>query len=196
MIKKTDRVPIEVSGRHVHLSRRDFLKLFGPGALAVKRMISQPGQFVARQAIGLRGPKGMFKRVAVVGPFRNSTQVELSRTDGYWLGVQPPLALSGERKRLNSALIIQGPRGKISLTSGVIVAQRHLHISPQDAKRIGLKHLSRIAIRITGERGVIFKNVIVRSRPGLDEMSFMLDTDEANAAGVRSGDYGIIVKNR
>ena len=196
MKTKFDRVPIEVSARHVHLSRRDFTKLFGRGNLTVNRNISQPGQFVAQQTVDLLGPKGHFTHVAIVGPWRSASQVELTRTDGYQLGIQPPLALSGERKRLPGRLIIRGPRGKISLSRGVIVAKRHLHISPQDAQRLGLKHLAKISVRVAGERGAVFENVVVRSRPGLDKMSFMLDTDEANAAGVRSGDRGIIVKTR
>ncbi len=193
---KRRALPIEISGRHAHLSLRDFIKLFGRVKLSVKRLISQPGQFVARQSVDLIGPKGKLESVAIVGPFRTATQVELSRTDGYGLGLQPPLALSGERKKLSGRLIMQGPRGRVILRSGVIVAQRHLHISPQDALRLGLKHLAKISVRVAGERGAVFENVVVRSRPGLDKMSFMLDTDEANAAGVRSGDRGIIVKTR
>lgn len=187
-------VPIEVSARHVHVSAEDVERLFGSGyALRSAKTISQPGQFAAEETVKVVGPKGSFERVRVIGPVRTATQVEISMTDGYTLGISPKVARSGVLDGSVGGVTLIGPAGEARLDSGVIAAQRHLHISPTQAKEWGLHHLDTISIRVEGERSLVFHNVVVRSREGIDELSFMLDTDEANAAGVKQGDRGVIV---
>lgn len=185
---RTIKVPIEVSGRHVHLSDADVQTLFG-APLAVGRMISQPKQFVAKETVVLETSAAAFTRVAIVGPTRSATQVELSATDARTLKIEAPLALSGESTELKEPITLAGPAGRIEIKKNVIIAKRHLHISPEEAASLGLQHHQVVAVRTTGPRAVSFEQVIVVSRPGVDEMSFMLDTDEANAAGVRTGDH-------
>ncbi len=192
MIKRI--VPVEVSARHIHLSPQDRDILFGRGyVFKSEKKISQPGQFAAEETIKVVGLKNTFKHVRIIGPLRDTTQLELSITDGYWLGIRPPVLRSGVVEHSIGGVTLVGPFGELELNSGVIVAQRHLHISPQQAMSWGLKDLEVISIRVGGSRGVTFDNVVVRSRAGIDELSFMIDTDEANAAGVQQGDEAEIV---
>ena len=187
-------VPIEVSARHVHLSAADAATLFGAGyELTSEKAISQPGQFAARETVRVVGPKNSFDRVRIIGPLRPETQVEISMTDGYMLGIKPVMARSGVLENSTGGLTIIGPQGEIKMTKGIIVAQRHLHISPAQAKEWSLHNLDIISIRVDGPRAVIFNKVVVRAREGIDTLSFMLDTDEANAAGVAQGDQGILI---
>lgn len=188
-------VPIEVSARHIHLSVQDRDILFGEGyEPKVAKEISQPGQFALEEMLKVVGPKNSFEHVRIIGPFRQYTQLEISMTDGYWLGIRPQIARSETLERSIGGVNLVGPQGEIELQSGVIVAQRHLHISPAQAKEWGLKDLGIVSIRAGGVRGLVFDNVVVRSRKGIDELSFMIDTDEANAAGVKQGDQGEIVE--
>lgn len=190
------KIIIEVSGRHLHLSRADADKLFGPGyQLNVLKHTSQPGQFAAKETVQIVGPKHSFAKVRVVGPWRSQTQLELSTTDCLMLGVAPKIRVSGEFTDSSGGVKVVGPAGQIKLSAGIIVAQRHLHLSPAQAKQWGLKHLDNVSVRTSGSRALIFKNVVVRSRPGIDELSFMIDTDEANAAGVAQGDKGELLLN-
>ncbi|MFA6553409.1 MAG: phosphate propanoyltransferase [Patescibacteria group bacterium] len=191
---KKKSVPIEISARHVHLSAPDRDILFGKDyELKIAKKISQPGQYAAEETIRIAGPKKTFEHVRIIGPVRPATQVEISVTDGYWLGIKPQVARSGVIEQSGGGISLVGPEGEIELQSGVITAQRHLHISPMQAQAWGLKDLDVISICIPGVRGLVFHNVIVRSRAGIDELSFMLDTDEANAAGVSQGDVAEIV---
>lgn len=186
------KVPIEVSARHVHLSAEHLQALFGEGArLTEFKKISQPNQFAALEFVTVHGPKGEIK-VRVVGPTRQETQVELTMTECRQLGINPVLMVSGNLEGTEGCELI-GPQGKVSLSHGVIVAQRHLHIAPKQAEMWQLKHGDTIAIATKGSRPVIFHDVYVRSRIGVDELSFMIDTDEANAAGVQQGDVGVII---
>jgi len=183
------KVPIEVSARHIHLSAEDMKILFGSKAeLTVKRQISQPGQFAANEMVTIVGPKGALA-LRVVGPFRQETQVELSITDCRQLGLEPVIHVSGDLANTPGCLL-RGPVNELKLTRGVIVPQRHLHIAPAQATKWGLKHGDIISIRTTGERAMTFHHVFVKSRKGVDELSFMLDVDEANAANIRTGDTG------
>lgn len=178
-------IPVEVSARHVHCTRADIETLFGSGvALTSYRGISQPGQFASNERLTLRGPKSEIRDVRVVGPAREQTQVELSVTDARMLGVQPEFRVSGDLAGTGGGLTLVGPGGTIALTSGVIIALRHLHIEPEYAKALGVTHLDRIAVEITGDRGVTLHNVVVRSREGIDALALHLDTDEGNAAGI------------
>ncbi|MFA6098595.1 MAG: phosphate propanoyltransferase [Patescibacteria group bacterium] len=189
------KIPIEISARHIHLGNNDLEKLFGKGyALQPLKKISQPGQYAAKEALKVVGPKNLFKEVRIVGPNREKTQFELSVTDCYYLGIKPMLALSGENGGVNDSVTLVGPAGSVELKTGVIVAKRHLHITPSLAKDWGLKHLQEVAVRIEGERKLVFNKVIVRSRAGVDDLALHLDTDEANAAGIKPGDQGILLK--
>lgn len=187
----THPVPIEVSARHLHLSQRDCGEIFGNAyQLHEQKKISQPDQFAAAETVIVTGPKGKFPHVRIIGPLRPESQFELSVTDCIHLGIVPYVALSGELKGSPGGVTVIGPAGQITLTRGVIVAQRHLHCNELQAVRWGLRHLQTVSIRVNGIRGLIFNDVVVRSRAGVDELSFMIDTDEANAAGVRQGDQG------
>ena len=188
--------PIEISARHIHVSASDVEKLFGAGAtLTPLKKISQPDQFLARERVVLRGPKGEIPNVAIVGPARKETQVELSKTDAVRLGVsETPIAVSGAIAESVGGLTLVGSTGTVQLSRGVMIAQRHLHVSPDEAQRLGLQHGDRISIRTNAARPITFHDVAVRSREGIDSLAFHIDTDEANAAGLQHGDTGEIVK--
>ena len=189
---KTFKVPIEVSARHIHLSQTDLEKLFGYGfTLTKKNDLSQSGQFAANETISIAGEKGEIKNVRIIGPVRDDTQLEISITDSYALGMETPsVRVSGDITNSGKGLKIAGPNGQLDLSNGIIIAQRHLHIEPEKAKEFGIKDGDFLDIKIDGIRSLIFKNVIVRSRANADKFSFQIDTDEANAAGVKTGSEG------
>lgn len=186
------KVLIEVSARHVHLSRQHADALFGKGyELKAAKGISQPGQFAAKESVTVVGPKGQLT-CRVVGPERSETQVELAVTECKKLGLPVAMRVSGNLKGTAGGMLL-GPKGQVTLKQGVIVAQRHLHVSPKEAKALGVTHGDVISVKTFGTRPVTFHGVAVRSREGTDKLSFMLDTDEANAAGLRGGEKGEIV---
>ncbi|MBK9034771.1 MAG: acetate/propionate family kinase [Myxococcales bacterium] len=178
-------IPIGVSVRHVHLSRADCDALFGAGVeLTRRRDVTQPGQYVTRETVDLIGPKGEIARVAIINPLRAETQVEVARTDALRLGVDPPLRESGKLEG-TPGLRLRGPCGEVELTHGVIVAQRHVHMSPEDARRFGVGSGDVIEVKAEGDREMTLGDVLVRvsSTYALD---LHLDTDEANAASLTS----------
>lgn len=177
-------IPIEVSARHIHVTKEDWEELFGSVEMAVERTISQEKQFVVKQRVAIRGPKGEFARVAVVGPFRSATQVELSMTDARAIGVAAPLTGSGELDGAATITII-GTAGSID-RNAAIVPQRHLHIAPDEAKEAGLKDRQTVSIRIEGPRAAVLDYVLVRVHPDF-QLRLHLDTDEGNACGVQPG---------
>lgn len=189
------KIPVGVSNRHVHLSLQDVHSLFGEGYnLTPYRELSQPGQFAAEEQLTLLGPKGIIKNIRILGPVREETQVEISITDGFQLGVHPPIRLSGIIEDTPGLTLI-GPKGCISLQKGVIVAKRHVHMSPEDAQKFGVKHGDTLLIQTMGERPIIFSDVIVRVSPDYT-LDFHVDLDEGNAAGLKTGDcVEIIGKN-
>ena len=126
-------VPLEASGRHVHVTKEQAQRLFGH-ELTPKRPLSQPGQYLANERVSVIGPKGKFEQVAVLGPERSEGQVEISLTDGRVLGITPPVRLSGKVDG-TPGILLQGPRGQVELKQGVIAAQRHIHMTPEDAAR-------------------------------------------------------------
>ncbi len=171
--------PVEVSARHVHLSAEHVRALFGEDTLIAKHPLSQPGQFVSSKRVRLIGPKGTLEHVAVLGPTRGSTQVELSHTDARTLGVDAPLRLSGD---LQGAAQIHIQAGNAMVTApAAIVAQRHLHLTPTDADRWGISDGQYISARIEGERALSFDRVVARVSKAA-ALALHLDTDEANAA--------------
>jgi acetate kinase len=178
-------IPVGVSVRHVHLSRAHCDALFGPGhELTMRRPVTQPGQFVTRETVDLVGPKGELRGVAIINPLRKETQVELARTDAITLGVNPPLRESGKLAG-TPGLTLRGPAGQVALDHGVILAHRHVHMHPDDAKRFGVTDGAVVKISVDGERETVFGDVLVRVSPSY-ALDLHLDTDEANAAGLNN----------
>ncbi|NLM36704.1 MAG: phosphate propanoyltransferase [Firmicutes bacterium] len=187
------KVPVGVSNRHVHLTQEDLEKLFGKDAsLTVKKELSQPGQFAAEETVNLIGPKRAISNVRILGPVRPQTQVEISLTDSFTLGVEAPIRDSGNLAN-TPGLIIEGPKGRIEIKEGVIVAQRHLHLHDTEAAALGLKDQDNVQIKVDGPRGLIFDQVLVRVGPKYKK-DLHLDTDEANAAGLKNGDLVTVIK--
>ena len=187
-------VLIGVSNRHLHLAPADVTRLLGEGkSLTVDRMITQPGQFAAKERIDVIGPKGKLTGMRVVGPARSATQVELALTDARTLGVAAHLANSGKLTGSVGGVTLVGPAGSVVLAAGVIIAARHLHCAPADANRLGLKDGDWIDVVCgTGSRRVTFEGLLVRAGPA-HATEIHLDTDEAAAAGVATGDQAQIV---
>jgi len=186
------KIPVEVSARHCHLSQRDSQRLFGKGyKFKIFKMVSQPGQFATQEEIKIQGSRGELK-LRIVGPVRQDTQIELAATDCYKLGIKPVLRVSGKVKGTPGAVLI-GPKGRNKIKQGVIVAQRHLHLAPNEAKSLKLKSGQLVSVKIKGPRELIFDNVIVRSGAG-HKKSFQLDTDEGNACGWMPGIKGELIK--
>lgn len=182
-------VEVEASGRHVHVTAEQAVILFGH-PLTPARPLSQPGQFLARERVCVKGPKGQFDNVAVLGPERSEAQVEISLTDARVLGVTPPIRLSGSVADTPGA-ILMGDKGSVSLSRGVIAARRHIHLRPQDAARFGVTDKQVVKLQTFTDRPVVFEDVVVRVSPDFAPRVH-LDYDEANACGLRSGDWGRI----
>lgn len=183
-------VELEASGRHVHVTREQAQTLFGHG-LTPKRPLSQPGQYLANERVTVVGPKGTFENVAVLGPERKEAQVEISLTDGRTLGLEAPVRLSGDVSGTPGVTLI-GPAGTVTLNQGVIAAQRHIHLTPEDARNFGVKDKQVVKLQTFTARPVIFQDVAVRVSP--DFASYVhLDYDEANACGFAKGDLGRIL---
>ena len=180
-------VELEASGRHVHVTAEQAKALFGHG-LTPERPLSQPGQYLAKERVRLIGPKGEFRNVAVLGPERKEGQVEISLTDGRVLGIEAPVRLSGDVAG-SPGMTLEGERGRVTLPQGVIAAQRHVHLTPADAGRFGVKNGQTVRLQTYTSRPTVFGEVAVRVSP--DFASYVhLDYDEANACGFRKGDMG------
>ncbi|QGP93551.1 Phosphate propanoyltransferase [Neomoorella glycerini] len=180
-------VPVGVSGRHVHLTREHLQALFGPGYELTKvRDLGQPGEFAAKETVTVIGPKGVLEKVRIIGPLRSYSQVELSRTDCFKLGVNPPVRDSGDHEGSPGCVLV-GPAGVVTLNQGVIIALRHIHMPTNDARRYGLKDKDMVNVQVGSERGLIFQNVLVRVHPNY-RLEFHIDTDEANACLLNNDD--------
>lgn len=180
-------IPVGVSNRHIHLSSQHLIDLFGEGfELSQLKPLSQPGQFAANETVTIKGPKGELHNVRILGPVRGDTQIEISKTDTYILGIPAPVRMSGNIEDTPGAIIV-GPRGEVTIDRGMIIAKRHIHFSPEDAEKYGVTDKQKVKIRSLGERSLVFDEVIARvhSTYALD---CHIDTDEANAAGLKSGD--------
>ncbi len=187
------KVPVEVSARHIHPSQKDYDALFGEG-YEMERIkdLSQHGQWAGEDKVIVRGPRGEMK-CRVLGPCRKATQVELSKTSCFRLGIEPKLRVSGDHDGTPGCTLI-GPKGEVELQSGVIVPKRHIHLSDDQAAERGLEGGQTVSVKIGGERGVTFHNVILRSDPSFD-LHMHLDTDEGNAAWQAvGGGVGEIIK--
>jgi len=179
------KVPVEVSARHIHLSQKDFEILFGQNyKINFLKPLSQKGQYACEETVNLKTKNSELKNVRLVYPNRKQTQVELSKTDAYKLDLNPPIRRSGKITKSEKITII-GPKGKINLNQGVIISARHIHTSPNDAKKYGLKDGQKVSVKIKGQRSITFHQVIIRIDPTF-VWRFQIDTDEANAAGITS----------
>ena len=183
-------IPMEASGRHVHLTTEQAVALFGHPLTAV-RPLSQPGQFLAQERVTVTGPKGEFCNVAVLGPERKEAQVEISLTDGKVLGLTPPVKLSGDVTD-SPGCALTGPQGRIELRRGVIAARRHIHLTPEDGRLLGVTDKQVVKLQAFTDRPVIFEDTVVRIDPSFQRAAH-LDYDEANACGFSRGDLGRIL---
>ena len=183
-------VPVEASGRHVHVTAEQARILFGH-ELTEDRPLSQPGQYLAKERVTVTGPKGVFQNVAVLGPTRKEAQVEISLTDGKTLGITPPVKLSGDVSG-SPGCTLEGPCGKVKLDKGVIAARRHIHLAPEDGKMLGVRDGQIVKLQVFSARPVIFCDVAVRIHKDF-RRSAHLDYDEANACGFTIGDLGRII---
>lgn len=183
-------VPVEASGRHVHLTKEQAMTLFGH-ELTRKRPLSQPGQYLTGERVTVVGPKGELSNVAVLGPARKEAQVEISLTDGKTLGITPPVRLSGDVKD-TPGVTLRGPAGEVTLSRGVLAAKRHIHLHPEQASRLGVKDRQAVRLQTLTDRPVTFEDVVVRVSPDF-EAAVHLDYDEANACGLNKGDLGRIL---
>ena len=183
-------VELEASGRHVHVTKEQAMTLFGH-PLTPKRELSQPGQYLANERVTVIGPKGEFQNVAVLGPERKEAQVEVSLTDARSLGVEAPVRASGDVKGSPGAKLV-GTNGSVEIKEGVIGAQRHVHMTPEDARHMGVKDKQIVRLQVFTKRPVIFEDVTVRVSPKFATFAH-LDYDEANACGFQNGDLGRIL---
>ncbi|KJS20122.1 MAG: hypothetical protein VR72_15855 [Clostridiaceae bacterium BRH_c20a] len=184
-------IPIGVSNRHIHISSQDLEVLFGAGYKLTPFKELQPGQFAAQETVSLHGPNGCLNKVRVLGPVRSETQVEISKTDGFKLGINPPVRDSGDLDN-TAGIIIIGPEGCLKLNEGVIIAARHIHFHTADAEKLGIKDGKRLAVKIEGERGLLLDNVLARVSSEY-QLEMHIDTDEANAAGVNNNDVAVLL---
>ncbi|MFD2116753.1 phosphate propanoyltransferase [Paenibacillus yanchengensis] len=186
------QIPVGVSARHIHLSQQHVEILFGEGyQLTEMKPLSQPGQYAANETVQVSGPKGTFPKVRILGPARSQTQLEISKTDSFVLGIKPPVKESGDIAG-SAPMKLTGPAGEIELQEGAIIAARHIHFHTDDAKRLGVKDKDRLRVRTGGERGVVFENVIARVSDSF-ALDMHIDTDEANAAAINNGDIAEII---
>lgn len=183
-------VELEASGRHAHVTEEQAMALFGH-KLTPKRELSQPGQYLANERVSIIGPKGEFHNVAVLGPERPEGQVEISLTDGRSLGIEPPVRPSGKVAG-TPGITLRGERGTVTLSQGVIAAQRHIHMHPEDAKNMGITDGQMVSLQTYTARPVVFEDLLVRVHPGF-QTRVHLDYDEANACGFKNGDLGRIL---
>ncbi|MCR5272656.1 MAG: phosphate propanoyltransferase [Lachnospiraceae bacterium] len=188
-------VPVGISVRHIHLTREHVDRLFGYGyKLTPKKALSQPGQFACEETLEIVGPKGSIKKVRILGPERKMSQVELSKTDARTVGLNPPVRSSGDIKDTPGIKLI-GPKGSINLNEGVIIADRHIHMTPQDAMRFGVTDKDRVSVRIDGVKPGIMEDVVIRVSDKY-KLDFHVDTDDGNAFMMEQGQRVTVLEKR
>ena len=189
-----NKVLVETSARHVHVTREHLNILFGEGyELTVKKMLSQPGQYASAEHIDVVGPKKTLAGVSILGPVRPETQVELSLTDARSIGVTAPVRESGQIKGSGACKLV-GPKGEVEISEGVIVAKRHIHMTKADAAEFGLEDKQVVSVKVDSDgRSLIFGDVVVRVSDSY-ALAMHIDTDESNAAGMAPGTMGEVIK--
>lgn len=191
-IDQAKLVPIGISARHIHLSKSHIEALFGPGyELQVMKDLTQPGQYAAMETVAVVGPRGRFDKVRILGPARKESQLEVSMTDALKLGISAPVRESGNIEGTPGVKVI-GPQGEVELERGVIIAARHIHFHTSDAARWGIQDKQVLKVKTTGSRPLIFEDVIARVSETF-ALDMHIDTDEGNAAGVKTGDLAEII---
>jgi putative phosphotransacetylase len=186
------KVEIEYSNRHIHITKEVLERLFGPGYnLSSEKKLSQCDDFAAQETVTLIGPKGKIENVRIIGPVREKTQIEILKSDAFILGIEAPFKLSGD---LNDTpgIKMTSPLNEVDLEEGVIIAKRHLHITPEEAEKNKLKDGQKVQLEIKGERALILKEIIVRIKECF-QTRVHIDIEEANAAGIKQNDKGKII---
>ena len=185
------KVVVEMSGKHCHVTRETLDALYGVGfELEMKKMLSQPGQFATPHKVTVVGPKGSTS-LSIIGPCRSYTQIELSFTDARALGFNPPVRESGDVADSDGCTLV-GPAGEVTISEGVIIAKRHVHLTPDDAEKFGIVDKQIVKIRLEGERSLIFDSVV--ARVSKDYATYIhIDYDEGNAASPMLGEYATIL---
>ena len=187
-----NKILVETSARHIHLSEEHIAILFGEGhELTVKKMLSQPGQFACEEKVTVKGAKGELK-MSVLGPARKASQVEVSLTDARSIGVQAPIRESGDVAGSGACTLV-GPCGTVELAEGVIAAMRHVHMTPEDAEALGVADKQIVSVKLDTPRSLVFGDVVVRVSPSY-ATAMHIDTDESNAAAASGVVYGEIIK--
>lgn len=187
------KILVETSARHLHVTKEDLETLFGKGfELSHRKDLSQPGQFASGEKVTVVGPKGELK-MSILGPVRKASQIEVSFTDARTLGLKPPVRESGDIAGSEPCKLV-GPAGEVELSEGVIVAKRHVHATPEDAKKLGVQNGDIVSVKVdTKDRSLIFGDVVVRVSDKF-ALAMHIDTDESNAACAAGEVYGEIVK--
>lgn len=192
-VKKEAFIEVEASGRHVHLSKADMEALFGKGyELTKAKDLSQPGQYACKERVMITGPKGSLKNVIVLGPCRSNTQVEVSLTDLASLGLKAPVKQSGDLEG-TPGLKISVDDKEVNVNEGLIVAKRHIHMTPQDAEKFVVQDNEEVNVKVFGNRPLVFEGVVVRVNANY-KTYMHIDYDEANACGFQKGTFAKIVK--
>lgn len=189
-----NKVLVETSARHVHVTKEDLAILFGEGyELTKKKDLSQPGQYACNERVAVIGPKSSFPAVSILGPVRKATQVEISASDARSIGVNAPVRESGEIKDSGACKLV-GPNGEVEISEGVIVAKRHIHMTPADAAEFGVEDKQVVSVKIeSAERSLTFGDVVVRVNDNF-ALAMHIDTDEANAVLAPAGVMGEVIK--
>lgn len=189
-----NKVLVETSARHVHVTEADLKILFGADAeLVPMKNLSQPGQYASEQRVSVVGPRGEMKNIVILGPTRNATQVEISATDARVLGIRAVIRESGDIEGTPGCTLV-GPAGAVTITQGVIVAKRHIHITPAEASDFGVKDKEVVSVRVlSDQRSITFDDVVIRVRDDF-ALAMHIDTDEANAGNIGPGTYGEIIQ--
>lgn len=189
------RVLINLSNRHIHLSQEDLKALFGKDSLTKTKDLMQPGQFATEELVTVKGPKGQIEKIRVLGPVRKETQCEILASDQFKLGVGGCAVRESGQLDGSFPMEVIGPAGSVKKERGLIIAKRHIHMTPKDAANFAVADKEIVDLEIEGERGAIFKNVVIRVNDNF-ALECHLDFDEGNAVGIGNGSFGIVRKHK
>lgn len=188
------KISVGVSNRHIHLCESDYKKLFGDKDFSVKKELSQDGEFASNLTLTIKGCKGSIENVRVIGPLRERTQVEISLTDAYKLGVNPPVRMSNDFNKADD-IMLSSELGEVLSKNTCIIANRHIHVNTKEQEKYNLHHGDIVKVRVFGVRGGTLDNVIVKAKDNYN-LELHLDTDEANAFALKNGDIVEILEDR